>query len=279
MKTVFKDNQEVCHVWASQSQDVGRAGNVSFDGNTIYSYSTAMGKIIGNAVLLNRRNYSVTTSAHQSLIAQAVSHLKRFHVDSVKPDHDVNIAAYVEQIKFSFGSYFRARSRKAFIFDENHNTHQQLIDYANHFKINYPASIGQWVLASTDEVALAQKESYIKKQKQERLAAKKAIEKAEFRWMKNRSNQTFVVVNGKTFNFSKVLLRVNQFDKEVETSMRARVPLKAARILYKLIKAGKPVHGHTIGHYTVLSCNGELKIGCHSIDRAEVDRIAKAMNW
>ena len=37
MKTVFANSKEVCHVWASRSQQRGRAGNIFFEDDVLYS--------------------------------------------------------------------------------------------------------------------------------------------------------------------------------------------------------------------------------------------------
>lgn len=45
-----------------------------------------------------------------------------------------------------------------------------------------------------------------------------------------------------------------------------------------MIKADKNIHGHDIDGYTVISWNGELKIGCHRIEHAEVERIGAILD-
>jgi len=75
MKKVF-NNSEVAHVWAQQNQKTGRNSNhsFSFDEKSIYSYSTEMARFIDkDIVLINCRQYSVTTSQHVSLIYAALS--------------------------------------------------------------------------------------------------------------------------------------------------------------------------------------------------------------
>jgi hypothetical protein len=59
----------------------------------------------------------------------------------------------------------------------------------------------------------------------------------------------------------------------VETSRGAVVSCRAARILWAAIKAGREVVGMVVDGYTVSALNGVLKIGCHTIDRAEVERV------
>ena len=79
--------------------------------------------------------------------------------------------------------------------------------------------------------------------------------------------------------FSQTRVRLSSDKKQVETSQGACVSVKAAHVLYKMILAGKPVHGHVIDGYTVIGYNGALKIGCHEILRNEIDRFAEVMNW
>ena len=68
-------------------------------------------------------------------------------------------------------------------------------------------------------------------------------------------------------------------EKTIITSMGARVEFREGRILFDRIMAGKPVHGHRIGHYTVNSYNGGLKIGCHNISRNEITRFCRSVGW
>jgi len=63
----------------------------------------------------------------------------------------------------------------------------------------------------------------------------------------------------------------------VETSENASVSVKAAKLLCKMIQAGKDIKGYNIEGYTVISLNGTLKIGCHDIPRSEVERITKEL--
>jgi len=67
-------------------------------------------------------------------------------------------------------------------------------------------------------------------------------------------------------------------DGKVETSRNAAVTVESAKTLWKLIEAGRDVKGHTIDDYTVISMNGVLKVGCHTIDRSEVERIGQLLN-
>jgi hypothetical protein len=75
----------------------------------------------------------------------------------------------------------------------------------------------------------------------------------------------------------KVYLRVK--DEEIQTSRSASVPIREAHVLYDMIKSGRDVKGFQIGYYTVIGINGVLKIGCHEIERDEMERIATLLKW
>lgn len=112
MKHVFT-NAMTAHVFAQQTQAHGRSGNgsISFDGDTIHSYSTPVGRIVRNiagdaVLLLTARHYSVTTSMHCGRICSAFPSNDVFRVPSLgvsggrhrdpsftdTPDHAVNLA-------------------------------------------------------------------------------------------------------------------------------------------------------------------------------------------
>lgn len=91
MRTTFKTNAEVCHVWAQQTQSTGRAGNIFFHASKIFSYgphyTAAMihtfskgkrGKPPIRFALVNSHRYSVTTAQHPGHIRNALHGLMPF---------------------------------------------------------------------------------------------------------------------------------------------------------------------------------------------------------
>ena len=79
IKRVFSSTAEVCHVWASRSQDSGRAGNVFFEDDTIYSYGRhfplATFRKMPNGetvVLFTADSYSVSTAKHICRVQEAL---------------------------------------------------------------------------------------------------------------------------------------------------------------------------------------------------------------
>lgn len=85
MKTVFKSD-EIAHIWVNRGAAFGRSpGNLSFDGDAIKSYATVIGRRIEHggktAYVLDNYGFSITTSAAQSKIQQAIpDSAKVFHV-------------------------------------------------------------------------------------------------------------------------------------------------------------------------------------------------------
>ena len=61
-------------------------------------------------------------------------------------------------------------------------------------------------------------------------------------------------------------IRISQVGQFIETSQKVKIPIKSAKILYKMIQSGKDIKGYKIEDFTVISLNGTLKIGCHHIN-------------
>lgn len=82
MKTRFQ-NQDIAHVWANQTDAElaagreGHANSMSFSGPVFRSYQTEIARLLINkknerAFLVDASKYSVTTTAHQSRVHQAI---------------------------------------------------------------------------------------------------------------------------------------------------------------------------------------------------------------
>jgi hypothetical protein len=106
VKEVFKTG-EIAHLWAHQTQAQARnsAGNLFFEGPTIYSYgrhfaiATIHKKRDGRTlVLMNSANYSNTTAGHKSDVRQAARHLPSVSVPNTNPE---SLAEHNANIKFA----------------------------------------------------------------------------------------------------------------------------------------------------------------------------------
>lgn len=104
--------RELPHVWAHDSVKIGNgrnsSGSVSFNSDGYYSYAALIARFIepggDRIVLLSSDSWSTTTSAHQSAVASAVSHMTSFTVPSLGalnsglPDHQKNWKYLREQL-------------------------------------------------------------------------------------------------------------------------------------------------------------------------------------
>ena len=101
MHLTFKNNDEICHVWAHQARAEGRYGNLSFRGPVLMSYETPIAKLFPERrlVLLTGVRYSVTTSAHGSCAAGAARHLTVVHLPKRKR---VDVLTTLESARSAF---------------------------------------------------------------------------------------------------------------------------------------------------------------------------------
>jgi hypothetical protein len=76
MKTVFSNNQELCHVWASGSQSYGRSHNMHWQDDRLFSYNTVIATRIRHkkrvAVVVDYATFSSNTSKHQGCARHAL---------------------------------------------------------------------------------------------------------------------------------------------------------------------------------------------------------------
>lgn len=99
------DNAQTIHVWAAQTQPSGRShnGNLSFDGPTLYSYSTPIANIVPGAdgapvAIITSHTYSVTTTGKHMPHSRDVSHMRRFSVPCLMIRSGVCVGRYREPV-------------------------------------------------------------------------------------------------------------------------------------------------------------------------------------
>lgn len=279
MRTVLRNHDEVCHVWAQQKQAAGRSGNIFFERESIYSYGRhfEMARFIDDeTVFITSRGYSVSTAKHLSLVRGAVRHKTVYTVPQFDY-HPDNVRYFIEQAKASYDKAKRARTNVSWHINDAKAQVDQARRYMTQFKVDVPA--GQrdlWVALHTEtylngdvQAALLAKEREARKaklesQKQRRLEQERKEAERLAEWIAG------TLAYG---HFSAMRLRV--YNDEVQTTHGARVPIIEARKLYQALKAGVDVSGQRIGHYTVTRVEGEyIIIGCHTIPLSEIERIA-----
>jgi len=291
MKTVFKNHQEVCHKWASRSQDEGRSGNISFKGDQIYSYGWwPMARFYGEDVVFIRdASYSNSTSSHQSLMSCAIpAHYKRIRIASLDLDHKANIENFQLNAKVIADSFWASITRADCDKARYDLNAENAKEYCEMFDLTLPPLFGLELSGPKAKAKIEQQEQvHTEKMRQWNLDEqafyaenKPKLEKLKKQWLDGETNRTGIS-DGKGYcvYFDAVLLRLTKDKKEVQTSMGAYIPVREGKLLYKALQRGDSVHGRTIGSYTIIGYNGSLKVGCHEITKAEIDRFAKSMNW
>jgi hypothetical protein len=121
-----------------------------------------------------------------------------------------------------------------------------------------------------------------KRRQEKALAAMKAKALIELRkWAANKRSdwRSYAHFDLPVKLRASVVPNTENFHKTIETSRGAVVNYDSGKALYDKIRRGQDVRGFNIDGYTVMSLNGVLKIGCHEIERKEIDRFAKSQGW
>lgn len=311
MKRVHPTRQ-VIHLWAHQTQSDARnaAGNVFFEGPTLYSYGRhfPMARIHksrkGTLVLLNSGRYSATTGKHQGWVSGAARHLSQIHVPEVNPlgkaDHDSNLVYLAGIAAGSLKTAQRAMQSRTVEWRMREAV-SALADwgsYARFFGIRRKVPDSQraaWVAALNRVKAIETPDLVRDAKRFKAKAARETATLARFEaereaWRTREKNQSLTI-----YHFTRAeraqwrrlpcMLRVN--GDQIETSQGARIPLDHAPRLWALIRramSGHPyqANGHSehAGEFKVdsVSADGTLKAGCHTILWPELERLARTLD-
>lgn len=293
MKTKFS-NKELVHVWANQTQSRGSGSNMFFEDSKIYSYGKHFciaNFVKPNVVLLNSNSYSNSTAKQQSLVYFAVRNHKTFsvpHVGYLNTNHDLNIEFFKKEVIKNIEAAKKSNRYSARYLSGARSVNELGLDYCSEFDLEAQK---EWFL-NPIEISI-ELQARIEKQAEKQRIANELIDSIAKReesilrndllpiWINNGTGS--VDVNGKKYNSSSIN-RLNESylrlsGDKVETSHGAKVSLKSSRMLFDMIKKGMDIKGHKIDDYMVISLNGVLTIGCHKIDRSEINRFAKTQNW
>lgn len=305
MAQVF-DNGMVAHLWANASQASARShnGNFSFEGRTIYSYSTPIAKIIegvtGNVVLRTSHTFSVTTSGkHEPAITHATDYgrtMPEFRVPSIGAwggrtrdgaytvDHDRNVAFLLNAYEECKGKAKRARDLYRPVIELLSRPANTLSNYCAAFGLDVPvfdlaadsAEIEAYRKAREEKRGTPQ--AIAKRLKEMQARERRRIEKERIEALDEFERQTEMRARwldggsiwGGTLRTENngALLRVK--GENLETSMNATVPLahaiKAFRFVKLLRQSGE-----------AWQRNGKtVRVGHFQVDRIEANGDIKA---
>ena len=274
MKTVFSSSQDCVHAFAQRQQPQGRAGNVFFYGDKIYSYGYhyLLAEFIDDkTILINNSGYSSTTSKHISYVTSGTRQYKQFFTtrceiglvysqvlslqdklaNARKPENYIN---GILSLWDSLNEYVKYIKSKNIPKDTRYKAIKAIVKHLNVDSVQYQQKLAD--AKKKDEAAKKRKEA-------------KQIKEALTKWYNYEVNSFRI---GDTD-----FLRLSQDGSTVETSQYVKVSTDEARTLYKAICNGVDIKGHRISNYIVNSINGRLKIGCHNIDMDSVHKVGKQL--
>lgn len=292
MKTVFSSHEQVSHVWASQSQSHGRAGNIFFEDDKIYSYGhhfciARFAPEFGNVVLFTNRGYSNSTAKHKGIVSRAIPDNYSV-IYCLDPSKDTEFNLYywlnhVNQYRTEFANKKHKISRGNLAVKI-----QSYINEARHYFDAMQAAYPEWFTQSEAELSaikyITERNIQLEIKREARREAlrieqaKKASERME-KWLNGENTYT-----GDFYHLD-TMLRLN--GDQVETSRGAFIPIQDAINLYPMLTRAKEsgknldfgLHTVKIGNYQFRSFDGELlTIGCHVIKWDQIQSIAKQLH-
>ena len=294
------NTRQVIHTWASRTQTNGESGkgNVFFEGDRLFDYGKhfCLGQFVttkkGELVcLLNSDHYSVTTSAHQGMTASAVpKSIPKFRIpkagyDRYSDSFDVNKALGEYKTRAMDLAAQAKRARKQSSKDWLNTRAADVLEEAKEFAKAFGA---RFRVASLDALAKAAIEAAkrVAAERKECEERERAIALEDFKaWQAGTKNHC-------PYAYSKTAsggayLRVSNDGNTLQSSQGAEVPLAHAIRAFKFIKLcrdnskawEKNGHSLRVGNFAVdsIKASGDIHAGCHFIEWAEIERIAKAI--
>jgi hypothetical protein len=288
-------------MWASLSQDTGKAGNVSFNKNTIYPYHWwPMATFVNDKLVLFRNwSYSVRTTQHLNYTRHSIPSYYQI-IEVYNPGengyipHEENVSHFVTDIALEFEKFKASRKYKGSILRKQTFIVDTLKRYCEAFSLEVPDfskfdldSPEFWKEAADQHakvsLALQKKSEAQERANQERASIiekhKPDLIKSENLWLDGATDKDAYNIPyiGVVSIFSETRIRIK--GNEVQTSLGAFVPVESAKRLWNLMKAKSDIKGERVGAFTVLGLNGFLHVGCHNISVNEINRFVEKYGW
>ncbi len=294
------DYSGLAHWWAYNHGHRSTAGGrMSCSGTRIYSYTTVVARMFdppkGRSeplVLVSNERHSNTTQKHIGAILNAVRHMNVLYVDDVDPyrkqDHLHNLRSILNS-QITLGASYkskRADTTRQAVVDGMISNKKKAEMYATYFKLRNTSEYKQIMKIpipgdpNFDEELeeynkkkmAAEARAKAKKAKQLAKEKKEQFERAQENLKKWLSGENVYVDYGM---LDKVYLRVK--GDMIETTERAKIPLKEAVIAFKRFKKGKLREGMHVGPYAYsgIDSDGNAHIGCHVVPLQSIEDLMK----
>lgn len=292
MKTVFSSNNELAHIWASNTQYEGRANSIFFEDGTIYSYGRhfPVARFLpdhDNIILFTLRDYSNTTAKHKSIIRSAIpSSYQVIYCNDPSRSNEHNLGIWQKAVEH-FRTEFNAKTHKITrgnIAVDIFRACEYATVYCNALNLDVPAWTNETdaEMSARDyvyELAKAREaKRELKRAEAEKLRAIKAAERLPM-W----ENGENVPMDGLYLLDTRLRIKGDT----IETSRGARIPVSDAIKLWPLLVKAKNsgrkleagLHSINLGSYRFNSFDGDnLIVGCHTIAWPQLEKMAGQLN-
>lgn len=277
-------NSEVAHVWANQLKKSAKGSNLFFEGERIYSYGYhfTLGILYPekNTVILNKTNYSVTTSRHQSIVRSASRQYKQ--IWAFNPDSPMSEATTIIRMLQNLKDDYKAKIKKARVIAEMHSilsNFKEFIELVDFKLLEVHKQDLSEIEAFLNSNEVKERLRLEAEREKKRLERKALEEKNKYQIERDRflSHKVNRIYSHGQYD----LLRISQDGSRVETSQGIQIPVPVAKLSFQMLKTVPPerLPGKNIGPYQIISLdNGVLKIGCHKILMTDIEKIGNHIN-
>jgi hypothetical protein len=270
MKTVF-NNYETIHTFAQQTQHEGRnsTSTIFFRGNKIYSFGHhyLLGEFLdSNTILINDKGYSNTTSKHISILRGATSQYKQYYTTKTDLQY---VCGSINALKVKLS---KARKPQIYLNDifslwNSLNTFINDRGLKETKKQKEYKELKKFVSSLENVNSLEQLKDWGKKQqRQKKLKEQKTLKEKLQKFLAYEIS--YFKVGGKDY------LRVSKDNEYIKTSQGVKIEMSEAKRYLKLLQSGNSMRGEKISHYTTINFNSLLRIGCHNIDKSQIQYIS-----
>jgi hypothetical protein len=306
MKTIYNSNAQVFHLFANKVQDEAKTStrNVFFNNDSIYSYGYhyKLGLHLDkNAMLINNKGYSVTTSKHISELSQASRHKTIFYSQNVLiaemlprlEDYAKKVvnarkeqtkARYINSINYIYNCFLDFQTycidnKINKIYWSNNTIERPILDKRSkeYKRVNFIYNSIKGNIKELESQIKAAKEKQKKKEQQRQKEQTKLF----------RANKiTFARLNFDLLKLVEMHSHTANHDRKEDfyicTSQNVKLSIKECneaikkleQINYNTDLINKYLKGQRIKHYTITGAKQKaLIVGCHKVKFEEIKRI------
>jgi hypothetical protein len=306
MKTIFNSNAQVFHLFANKVQEEAKTStrNVFFYDDSIYSYGYhyKLGlHLDNNAMLINNKGYSITTSKHISELSQASRHKTIFYSQNVliaevlprledyakkvvNARKEVTKAYYIDMVNYIYNCFvdfqkYCIDNKIKKIYWSNNTIQRPILDKRSkeYKRVNFIYNSIKGNIKELESQIKKAKEKQKKKEKQRQLEQTKLFRANKITFARlNFDLLKLVEMHSHTANHDRLE------DFYVCTSQNVKLSIKECneaikkleQIKYNSDLINKHLKGQRIKHYTITGAKqNALIVGCHKVKFEEIKRI------